>query len=165
MADPGRSHADDYWRCYLIKMLEQKTLKLGDIEYTIQQLPATRGLEVGIHLMKIAMGAAKGFGGMGGDQDILDIDVLPAQIVAGIFEQIDEKGTPEFIKQVIKESVILTGEDGENFSDWYEARFSANFDELYDLMEAIIVHNNYIDMIKKKITGIMLISLPTKGKD
>lgn len=145
-------------------MLKQKEYKIGDTEYVIQQFPATRGLEIGIHLIKIAMGAAEGVGNIEGEQDFLDSEYSPAKMVSGVIDRIDEKGTPAFIKQMIQESLIRP-EPGDSFSDWYESKFSANLEGLYALMEAIIDHNNYLDVIKKKVSQIMLLSSSGNGKD
>ncbi len=144
-------------------MLEQKSVKIGDTEYIIQQFPATRGLEIGIHLIKIAMGGAKGINNVSGDEDFLDAQYNPAQMAAGIMEQVDEKGTPEFIKRTVRESLI-SPEPNESFNDWYEHHFSANLTELYDLLAAIIEHNGYMELVKKKMLETFGIFSPSDGK-
>jgi len=145
-------------------VLEQKPYKIGKTEYILQQFPATRGLEVGIHLIKIAMGGAKGISSVAGDEDFLDAQCNPAKMAAGIMENVDEKGTPEFIKSIVRESVIVP-EHGEGFNDWYETHFSANLTELYDLLAAIIDHNGYMELIKKKLAEVFGIFSSTDGKD
>lgn len=139
-------------------MLEQKIIKLGKgkkkVEYVIQQLPSTRGLEVGIHLVHIAMGSAEGVGSMG--DDVMDVELNPARMIAGLMARIDEKETPVFIKALIQQSLI-TPDPGEGFDDWYETQFSANYMELWDLIAAIIEHNKYIDLVKKRVLEAMAI--------
>lgn len=145
-------------------MLKQKEVKLGDTDYVLQQFPSTRGLEVGIHLVKIAMGAADGFSDIPDEKSFLDTEINPARMAAGIFERIDEHGTPTFIKIVIKESLIKP-DPANDFESWYENHFSANYNELYDLLAAIIEHNGYVDLIKKKMGDIMGIFYSGDGKD
>lgn len=145
-------------------MLEQKSYKIGETEYVLQQFPATRGLEIGIQLVKIAMGAAKGISDIEGDQDFLDASYNPPKMAAGIMEQIDARETPAFIKTIVRESLI-SPDPGESFSDWYEKQFSANIDELSELLTAIIEHNRYIDFIKKKVGAVIGIYSPSSGKD
>ncbi len=145
-------------------MLKQETLKLGDTEYVIQQLPCTRGLEVGIHLVKIIMGAADGVDGVTGEKSLLDTELNPAKMAAGLFKKIDEKGTPAFIKNLIQESLVRP-DPGDGFNDWYETQFAANYEELYDLLAAIIDHNGYIDLIKKKTADVLAIFYSGDGED
>ena len=147
-------------------MLDQTTIKLGvsghETEYVIQQLPSTRGMEVGIHLIKIITGAAEGVGSIREGEDFLNAEYNPAQMAAGLMKRIHEQGTPAFIKTLLKESLIIPDPVGDKYDEWYESHFSANYDELFDLIAAIISHNGYIDLIKKKtgdIIGLMLLSL------
>ena len=135
-------------------MLEQKDIKIGDTDFVIQQLPATRGMEVGIHLVQIIMGAADGIESISEGEDILDAEYNPAKMASGLMGKIDEKGTPAFIKQLVRESMIRP-DPGEGFAEWYETHFSANYGELFDLVSAIIEHNNYVNMIKKKFQEVM----------
>jgi len=145
-------------------MLEQKTVQIGDTEFVIQQLPATRGMEVGIHITKIIMGAADGIDSIKDSDQILDAEYNPAKMVQGLMGQIDERGTPAFVKQLIQESMIRP-DVSSGFSDWYESHFSANFDDLYELVSAIIEHNGYADMVKKKLQGIMDMFSEGDGKE
>lgn len=135
-------------------MLEQKTVQIGDTEFVIQQLPATRGMEVGIHLVQIIMGATEGIESVREGQEILDAEYNPAKMASGLMGKIDEQGTPAFIKRLIQESMIRP-DTTDGFSDWYEAHFSANFDELFDLVTVIIEHNGYVVMLKKKFQEVM----------
>lgn len=135
-------------------MLEQTTTKIGKTEYILQQLPSTRGLEVGIHLIQIAMGATDGISNISGNEDFLDAEYSPAKMASGILNKIDKKETPAFIKTLIRESLIKP-EPGDNFEEWYETHFSANYIELADLIAAIIDHNGYMDLIKKKTEAVM----------
>lgn len=144
-------------------MLEQKVLKIGETDFVIQQLPATRGMEVGIHLMQIIAGAAEGMGDTKEGDDFLDTEYNPAKMATGLMNKIDEKGTPAFIKTLIKESLIQP-DPSEAFNDWYEAHYSANYDELFDMVAAIIDHNRYADMIKKKFQGVMDMFSSDDGK-
>ncbi len=135
-------------------MLDQTTAKIGTTEYVIQQLPATRGMEVGIHLMNIVLGAADGIGNIREGDDFLDAEYNPAKMAAGVMGRIDERDTPAFIKTLIKESLVRP-DPGDRFNDWYETHFSANYNELYELMAAIIDHNGYADLVKKKLGEVM----------
>lgn len=145
-------------------MLEQKDIKIGETDFVIQQLPATRGLEVGIHLVQIIMGAAEGIDNIKDGESFLDSEYNPAKMAHGLMGKIDEKGTPAFIKQLIQESMIRP-DVGAGFSEWYEVQFAANFDELFDLVAVIIEHNNYVDMLKKKFQAITDIFSLDDGKD
>lgn len=147
-------------------MLEQKDFKYGSTAYVIQQLPATRGMEVGIHLIHVLMGGAEGFGGIHEGQDFLDAEYNPAVIAAGLMSRIHQRDTPTFIKTIVRESLIVP-DPGDKFDEWYELHFAANYDELLSLLTAIIEHNGYIDLVKKRLSEVMglLSSDPGKGKE
>lgn len=144
-------------------MLEQKDFKYGDSNYVIQQLPATRGMEVGIHLLHVIMGASDGFGDIREGQDFLDAEYNPAKIASGLMSKIHERDTPTFIKTIVRESLIVP-DPGDTFSDWYEQHFSANYDELLSLLTAIIEHNGYVDLVKKRLVEVMGILSSDPGK-
>lgn len=149
-------------------MIDQTTVKLGgegrETEYVIQRLPATRGMEVGIHLMQIVMGAAEGVGNIREGEDFLDAEYNPAQMAAGLMKRIDEKSSPAFIKALIRESLVYP-DPGESFNDWYENHFAANFNEIFDLLSAIISHNGYADLVKKRMEEVMGIFSVFDGRD
>lgn len=149
-------------------MIDQTTVKLGgegrETEYVIQRLPATRGMEVGIHLMQIVMGAAEGVGNIREGEDFLDAEYNPAQMAAGLMKRIDEKGSPAFIKTLIRESLVFP-DPGETFDEWFENHFSGNYDEIFNLLSEIISHNGYVDLVKKRMEEVMGIFSASDGKE
>lgn len=130
-------------------MLAQKSITLAGEEFIIQTLPATRGIETAVALSHIAAGAADGIGETIGRFD--DTPVNIGGIVSGLFKRLSVKETPIFIKTLVVDSVISPAID----SELYEIRFSGNYEVLYNLIVAILEHNKFIDLIKKKVSEIM----------
>lgn len=144
-------------------MLDQKPVKIGETEFVIQQLPTSRGIEVGLHLTHVLMGAAEGVGNIRDGEDFLDAEYNPAQMASGLMSRIHERDTPTFVRTLVRESLIVP-DPGEQFSDWYEMHFSANYEELFQLVAEIIGHNNYADLVKKRIAEVMGILSGIDGK-
>ena len=69
------------------------------------------------------------------------------KMIAGVISNTDIKGTPEFIKNVVIASVVRPELD----NDGYENHFAGNYEELADLLGAIIEHNAFHDLIKKNL--------------
>lgn len=131
-------------------MLDQKTLTIGGKECVIQQLPSSLGLQVVAHICHIAAGMSKGVGevpiGLGYDQTPINI----GGVISGLLDRLDEEATPAFIKRLVRESVMP-----EMSPDDYESRFAGNYDELWELVQRIIEYNGFIDVLKKRLGGIM----------
>lgn len=140
-------------------MLEQKRVEVGGKEYKIEQLPTSKGIEVGIQIAHIVGGASDGF--MFTTSNVLDSAINPAKIISGILDRMDSKTTPAFIKQLVLDSVKEPKLDG----DAYEALFSGRPEDLYELLEAIIDHNRYVDLIKKKVIDAMQEFFPIATTD
>lgn len=131
-------------------MLEQTTVQIGKDKFVIQQMPATRGLETACAIGKVLKGAGDGFS----EETVLTFTETRynvAKVVGGIIDAYDVKHTPELIRQIIKDSMIRPEYDEE----WYERRFSGNYDDLYQLLAAIIKHNNYEDVLKKRLLPLI----------
>jgi len=146
-------------------MLDQKQVTIDGKSYTIQQFPTTIGLEIGISLVKVIAGAAKGFGDIPPAGSFLDIWVNPGKIASGLMGEIDIIGTPQLIKRMIKESIVSPDFDDE----WYESEFSGEYDNLISFIEEVISVNKYMEMVKKRIPELMsfmeLTSSDTNTKD
>jgi len=133
-------------------MLEQKNIVIGEQKYTIQQLPAMSGLEVMIATGKILQGASAGFS----DEFVLnvsDTQINVAKLVAGILDATDVKGTPQFIKKLILDSVIRPDPFGD---DEFDSHFSANYTGLFELLEAIYLHNKFGELVKKTLSPLIV---------
>lgn len=141
--------------------LKQKTIKIGPDEFIIQTLPASKGIEAAVVLSHIMAGAAEGIGPT--KIDFYDTDINFGAIAAGLLKRLSVQGTPIFIKDLILLSVIRPELDSEG----YEIMFAGEYEKLCDLVGAILEHNGFIDLVKKKSSQIMaLLSEPgTTGQD
>jgi len=139
-------------------MLDQKEITINGKSYTIQQLPTTTGLEIGVAIIKILSGAAQGIGDVPVGGSFLDTWIDSGKIASGLMNQLDVTGTPQLIKRIVRESIVSP-----TFSDeWYEAEFSGGYDDLATLIENVIALNKYMDMVKKRLPGALgLISSTT----
>lgn len=145
-------------------MLEQKEITIGGSNYVLQQFPTTSGLEIGIALVKIIAGAAEGIGDVPPGGGILDVEFNPGRMAAGVMKQFDVTGTPQLVRRMVRESVITPVYS----DDWYESEFSGDYDRLGTMIEKIVAHNRYSDLVKKRLPEIMgLISsdTSTEGQD
>ena len=124
--------------------MKQKTIQIGGTDYTIQQLPATKGLEVTFAIAQILKGLAEGVS----EEFVFSFEETSINIgkmIAGIISETDIKGTPEFIKNVVMESTIKPDMD----NDLFETHFAGNYEELADLLSEIIQFNKFHELIKK----------------
>lgn len=144
-------------------MLDQKTVTLGQDQFVIQQLPATKGLEAACKLGRFFAGAARGLGELPGDA--LEANVNIGQIVEGLLSRLDEREVPAFLKALVRESLIRPAYTEELF----ETRFSGAYGELLSLIYEIL-ELNYADSIqalKKRVRagigGLFLGSAPTSA--
>lgn len=140
-------------------MLEQKTVTIGEDKFVIQALPATKGLEVAFTIAHILKGAGQGFS----EQyvlNVLDTHINVGQLVSGILSAVDIQGTPQFIRDLVKTSVISPDCDDE----FYESRFAARYDDLAELVKEIIVLNNYGDVIKKNLMPVIGLLFSTQDQ-
>lgn len=140
-------------------MLDQKTFSLGDQEFTIQQLPTTKGIKVAVYLTKAMSGMSEGVGDS--PEDVMSTKFNIGVMISGIIDKLDVEGTPQFIKSLILDSVVVPKMD----SDLYEGMFSGDYQLLFDLLENIIDHNKYGDLLKKKTASIIKLFVgPTTAK-
>ena len=130
--------------------LDQKSVTIGSKEYVIQQLPSSFGLQVVAHLGHIAAGMGRGVGevpaGLGYDQTPINV----GGVISGLLDRLDEEATPAFVKRLVLESVVP-----KMSPDDYESRFAGNYDELWELVEKIIEYNGFMEVLKKRLGGIM----------
>lgn len=140
-------------------MLDQKTVTLGDEKFVIQALPATKGLEVAFTIAHILKGASEGFS----EQyvlNVLDTHMNIGKLVAGIIGAIDIKGTPQFIRDLIKSSIISP----ECNDEFFDSRFAARYNDLAELMKEIILLNNYGELIKKNLMPVIDLLFSTQDQ-
>lgn len=132
-------------------MLEQKEVTVHGEKFLIQTLPASKGLEAAVIFSQIMSGMADGIGETKGD--FFDTSINFGAIAAGIFKRLHHEKTPAFIKGLITQSVISPSLDG----DLYEIKFAGKYEMMCDLVVEILEHNNFIDLVKKKVSQIMAI--------
>lgn len=136
-------------------MLKQHTVTIGETDFTIEQLPTTKGLEVTFAIAQILKGLAEGVS----EEFVLNFTESKVNIgksLAGLIACSDVKETPEFIKSLVVMSVKKPEMTGE--SDLFEQHFAGNYEELSDLLTEIIVFNKFSDLVKKnvlKLTGLL----------
>jgi hypothetical protein len=141
-------------------MLDQRDVTINGTQYVIQQLPSSRGMQVAIILAKIASGAAKGIGAA---ESIEDIPINIGGIIDGVVERLDAEASPAFIKRLVMDSVVRP----EMTSESFEAQFSGNYDELWELVAKIIEHNKLLEVLKKKASdgmGLLFSASPKPAK-
>jgi hypothetical protein len=134
-------------------MLDQKEVTVnfssGPKQYVIQQLPATRCMQVGIYMMQIVSGAAKGVGFTTSDR-LEETPLNIAGIFSGMVDKLCVDASPAFIKRLVMESVITP----KMVDDVFESSFSGELDALITLVEKIIEHNNLKEALKKRVEAI-----------
>ena len=85
-------------------MLKQHTVTIGEMDFIIEQLPATKGLEVAFAIAQILKGIAEGVS----EEFVLNFTETKVNLgksLAGLIACSDVKETPEFIKQLVVMSV------------------------------------------------------------
>lgn len=125
-------------------MKETETLTIESNKWTVQQFPATRGLQLATKLIKMAGPGVATLGGMINgtmkpselmDAD-LDGDVL-SNAVTKIVGGMDEVGTPEFIKELLSDTRL----NGEEVVPKFDLIFMANYGELVKVLAFVIKVN------------------------
>jgi len=135
-------------------MLNQKTVTIGKTDFVIQQLTASKGLEVTFAIAQILKGLAEGVS----EEYVLNFDATKVNIgkmIAGVIACSDVKETPEFIKQLVMDSVVSPDMGGQE--QLFEQHFAGNYGELSELLEEIIVFNGFSELVKKN--ALRLISI------
>lgn len=133
-------------------MLKQKTIQIGKTDFTIQQLPTTKGLEVTFAIAQILKGMAEGVT----DEFVFSFEetkVNVGKMVAGVISCTDIEGTPEFIRNLVIKSTAKP----EMSTDEFDLHFSGNYAELAELLENIIIFNGFHELFKKKLMEFMQI--------
>jgi hypothetical protein len=124
-------------------MLDQKQVTAGGTVYTIQTLPTSLALQAVAKIGHLIAGMSEGFGFTAEGVETMPINY--AAVVAGVLKRVDSEQTPAFIKKLVLDSVMPKMP-----SDVYESVFAGNFEALWELIEAIIDHNHFVEAIKKK---------------
>lgn len=126
----------------------------------IQQLPSSQGLQVVAYIARVISGAGQG---IGETPTRLDFDQTPFNIggvMSGMLDRLDEEATPSFIKKLVLSSVVP-----EMSAVEYENNFAGNYDELWELVDKIIEHNGFVEVLKKRLSAIMeMLSAEEAGK-
>lgn len=138
-------------------MLEQKTVKINKQSFTLQQLPATKGLEAALAIVHILRGASEGFT----DEYVLNIQetkVNIAKVVSGVIGATDIKETPKFIKQLIIDSVVKPEFD----EDTYEDTFAGEYSLMFEVLSEIVEHNKFMELVKKNLSPLIMGLLVTE---
>ena len=144
-------------------MIEQTDVMVGGEEMEIQSLPATKALVLLGKLAKIAGGAGVGVSDIPSRIADLEEVLHVGNMLMGILDKIDPSEAQILIKSILVSSLVkpnMIDEPDEDFTKWYDARFSRKIDELFVLLTAIFVHNygSPVDWVKKilgKIPGLM----------
>lgn len=129
-------------------MLDQKQVTINEKDFTIQQLPTTKGLEVTFSIAHILKGLAEG----ASEEFVFNFTetkVNVGKMIAGVISRTDIKGTPEFIKSVICESVVSPDMASGEFE--YEVFFSGEYEMISELFTEIIIHNKFHELVKKNL--------------
>ena len=135
-------------------MLDQKTVTIGKTDFVIGQLTTSKGLEVTFAIAQILKGLAEGVS----EEYVLNFDATKVNVgksIAGLIACSDVKETPEFIKQLVMDSVVSPDMGGQE--QLFEQHFAGNYGELSELLEEIIVFNGFSELVKKN--ALRLISL------
>jgi len=135
-------------------MLDQKPVTIGKTDFVIQQLTTSKGLEVTFAIAQILKGVAEGVS----EEYVLNFDATKVNVgkmIAGVIACSDVKETPEFIKQLVMNSVVSPDMGGQE--QLFEQHFAGNYGELSELLEEIIVFNGFTELVKKK--AMQLISV------
>jgi len=129
-------------------MLKQHTVTIGEIDFTIEQLPTTKGLEVTFAIAQLLKGLAEGVS----EEFVLNFTSTKVNIgkaLAGLIACSDVKETPEFIKSLVVMSVKKPEMTGG--SDLFEQHFAGNYAELSELLTEIVMFNKFDDLVKKNV--------------
>ena len=151
-------------------MLTQRAVIFTADEITIQQYTTTKALRYGTTIGKLA--GAMLAAGLEGDlkepdendavegvvveDDLLD-KMNAGKMIEGLLTQVDDEATPELIKSMLKDAVVLykwQGVMATKWSDeWFDDRFAGNLGDLFTLLMAIFEDNfgQAIALIKKKM--------------
>ncbi len=135
-------------------MLEQKTVLIGDVEITIQQLGTSKALKHSIILGQLFGGVSQGIASQG-KTTFQDWDIDFGRMIDGILSKLDSEKSPAWIKELIKESVIQPAYT----QDWFDITFSGSLENLLELVKAILEQNygGLFEYARKKI-GMVSIS-------
>lgn len=134
--------------------LDQKTITIGKTDFIIEQLPAMKGLEVTFAIGKIMSGAAEGFS----EEFVLsfkDTTVNIGKMIAGVIGCTDVKGTPEFIRNLVVDSIVKPDFKAE--PTLFDTHFSGEYEQLSDLIGEIVVHNKFHELVKKNLLRLKLL--------
>lgn len=132
--------------------LQQKTISIGEKAFTIQQLPTTKGLEVTFAIGHILKGMGEGVS----EEFVFNFTETKAnfgKMVAGMIGCTDVKGTPEFIKNLICDSVIKPDMLGN--AELFETEFAGEYELLSEVLEEIIIFNKFHELVKKNLLRII----------
>lgn len=141
-------------------MIDQKTIDVCGEPVVIQQLPAQTGMEVFLAFSKILAGAKEGIG----IESILNLEETKidlGKIIAGIIEATDVKGTPEFIRKLVEDSMVSPAYS----QDYFNGTFAGHYSELFELVSEIFKFNNFDDLVKKSLWPIIEQLLTTQSDD
>lgn len=139
-------------------MIKQKTIDVCGEPVVIQQLPAQMGMEVFLVFSKIMAGAKEGIS----VESLLNLEETKidlGRIIAGIIEATDIKGTPEFIRKLIEDSMVSPAYS----QDYFNGTFAGHYDELFSLVATIFKFNNFDDLVKKSLWPIIEQLLPIQS--
>ncbi len=141
-------------------MIEQKTIDVCGDPVVIQQLPAQTGMEVFLAFSKIMAGAKEGIS----VESLLNLEETKidlGRIIAGIIDATNVKGTPEFIRKLVEDSMVSPAYSQEYFNN----TFAGHYHELFELIATIFTFNNFDDLVKKSLWPIIDQLLPTQSDD
>ena len=74
------------------------------------------------------------------------------KMIAGVIANTDVKETPEFIKQLICDSVVSPKLRDE--AQLFETHFAGNYEDLSDLLVEIIIFNGFSELVKKNLLAL-----------
>jgi len=140
-------------------MLQQKTIKIGETEYIIEQLPTTKGLEVTFAIAQILKGLAEG----ASEEfifNLLETKLNIGKSIAGVISCTDVKETPIFIKGVICDSVKKP--DMGSDETLFDLHFAGNYEELSELFSEIIMFNKFHELVKKNLFQLIELFPPSE---
>jgi len=128
-------------------MIKEIAVTIGEQEFRIQQMSATKGTKYFIKMAKIFSGVAKGAKGKK-LEEIMNIDI--SGVVEGLFAGIDEEGTFALISGLIKHGVVFPA----SFN--MDIHFIGKYDEMFQLVFEILKLNyeESFKNLKKKVEAI-----------
>ena len=134
--------------------LDQRSCSIGETSFTIEQLPTTKGLEVTFAIGQIIKGMAEGVT----DEFVLNFDQTKMNVgkmIAGVIANTDVRETPEFIKQLVLDSVVKP--DFRTEPELFDDHFAGNYEDLSELLTEIIIFNKFHDLVKKNLLAFIAI--------